>query len=254
MIRIKLLKYFSSTINQVDRQNFNKIQDWWSVGGSMAPLYSYNHLRVQFIHEILQRPQKGKSLTGLHSLDVGVGGGILSESLRRLGSKVTGIDVSENSIETAIQHKNTDPELRNDQELQYKLISIEELSKQQEMQFDIITAMEVIEHVENLPLFIESLGKLLKPDGKLFISSINKSYESYMKLIIGAEYIARVVPKGTHDWNNFKTPEQVWLQLNKQQINIDVLRGVEYNLWSGEMKYSNNETQYIMACSKQKRE
>lgn len=75
------------------------------------------------------------------------------------------------------------------------------------MQFDIITAMEVIEHVENLPLFIESLGKLLKPDGKLFISSINKSYESYMKLIIGAEYIARVVPKGTHDWNNFKTPE-----------------------------------------------
>lgn len=74
-------------------------------------------------------------------------------------------------------------------------------------QYDIITAMEVIEHVENLPLFIESIGKLLKPDGKLFLSSISKTYEAYLKLIIGAEYIARVVPTGTHDWNNFKTPE-----------------------------------------------
>ena len=94
----------------------------------MAPLYSYNHLRVQFIHEILNKPQKGKSLEGLYALDIGVGGGILSESLRRLGSKVTGIDVSENSIQSALNHKLSDPELREDSDLQYKLISVEDMN------------------------------------------------------------------------------------------------------------------------------
>ncbi|CAD8046801.1 unnamed protein product [Paramecium sonneborni] len=114
--------------------------------------------------------------------------------------------------------------------------------------------MEVIEHVENLPLFIRICSKLLGPDGKLFISSINKSYESYLKLIIGAIYIMRVVVQGTHDWNNFKTSEQVWLQLNKLKINLNMLCSVKYDLGSGQMKYSSNEAQYILACSKQKRE
>ncbi|KAM3136687.1 U2 snRNP-associated SURP domain-containing protein [Paramecium bursaria] len=217
----RIIKQLFSTINEIDRQKFNQINDWWSSSGSMSALFSYNYLRVNFIHQILQRQQKNKSLSGLNVLDVGVGGGILSESLRRLDANVIGIDVSQQSIDQANQHKQLSPDLRDDNQLQYILTSPENL--QIDYKFDFITAMEVIEHVKDKNLFIQSLQKLLKPQGYLLLSTINKTTESWLKVIVGAEYISGLVQKGTHNWDDFITPEnlkQLLLQNNLNTISV----------------------------------
>ena len=205
-----------STINKEEIQKFSKLaEEWWDVNGKFKPLHMFNPIRIEYITENIIKHFKIKKdktdyLDGIKILDIGCGGGLISEPLARLGAKVTGIDASEknkvslNFIQKNglnINYINTSPE---------KLNNIEK--------YDIILNLEVVEHVENVNLYIKSCYKLLKRNGLMFTATLNRSLTSYLKAIIGAEYILRWLPIGTHDWNKFIKPEELENYLSQENF------------------------------------
>lgn len=207
------------------------------------PLHSMNKLRVQLIREGLhaakqiQDNQVGqpKMLDGLSILDVGCGGGILSEPLARLGAKVTGIDAAKENIEIASEHADNDPEIKDN--VRYVCSTIEDFANEDpEKQFDAVVASEVIEHVENQALFIQTCSSLLVPKGSFFLSTLNRTNRSYMAGIVGAENILGLLPVGTHDWHKFVTPEEMDEMLTKAGCQLRLIHGMFYwpisNTWT----------------------
>ena len=206
--------------------------DWWNPNGKFKPLHLFNPVRIKFIKEKLishfeLNPNEEKPLKGLKILDIGCGGGLLCEPLSRLGAIMTGIDASKNNIEVAKLHSQ---EMNLD--INYINCSPENLKFKDK--FDVILNMEVVEHVSNVNLFIQNCSELIKKKGIMFVATINKNLKSYIFAILGAEYILRWLPIGTHDWDKFLTPNDLDAIISKNNFINDEIVGVKFNLFSNQ--------------------
>ncbi|XP_005377859.1 PREDICTED: ubiquinone biosynthesis O-methyltransferase, mitochondrial [Chinchilla lanigera] len=215
---------------------------WWDEEGVYAPLHSMNDLRVPFIRDNLLKTvadhHPGKPLSGMKILDVGCGGGLLTEPLGRLGASVFGIDPVDENIKTAQHHKAFDPVL--DKRIQYRVCSLEEIVEETEETFDAVVASEVVEHVADLETFIQCCCQVLKPGGSLFITTINKTQLSYALGIVFSEQIAGIVPKGTHTWDKFISPEKLESILESNGLSVQTVAGMLYNPFSGCWHWTEN--------------
>ena len=220
-----------TTVDKIEIEKFSKLaQDWWNPNGKFKPLHLFNPARIKFIKEKLinhfnRDLYSEKPLDELKILDIGCGGGLLCEPLSRLGAKMTGIDASNNNIEVAKLHSR---EMNLD--IKYLKSSPENLNLKSE--FDVILNMEVVEHVADVNLFIKNCSGLIKKNGIMFVATINKNLKSYMFAILGAEYVLRWLPIGTHDWDKFLPPKDLELIAKKNSFLSDQLIGMKFNLFS----------------------
>ena len=237
-----------TTINKEEIQKFSNLADeWWDVNGKFKPLHMFNPIRIEYIlgeiskHFKLDR-NESSFLKSLKILDIGCGGGLISEPMARLGGDVTGIDASEKNIKVATIHSR-----KNKLDINYIKMSPEQLDNKNK--FDVILNLEVVEHVDNLDLYLESCKNLLKKNGLMFTATINRTLTSYVKAIIGAEYILRWLPIGTHEWNKFIKPEELQKKLSDLEfINNDV-KGLEFNPILKKWKKSENLAVNYIVCS-----
>ena len=239
-----------TTINQEEIQKFSKIADeWWDANGKFKPLHRFNPIRIKYIidkctNHFNLKNNNDKRLYGLKFLDIGCGGGLVSEPLCRLGGNVTGIDASSKNIEVAKIHARKN-------KLKIKYLNTSPEKKQIQDKFDVILNLEVIEHVENVDLFMKSATELLKNNGIMFIATINRTFESYIKAIVGAEYILRWLPIGTHDWQKFLTPDEIEQKFKRLNLNKLDLTGLKYNIFSGNWAKSEDcSVNYILLAKK----
>ena len=217
-----------SSVNKKEIEKFSNIADeWWDPRGKFKPLHKFNPIRIKYIKEniIEQFKTKNKTnpLTGINILDVGCGGGLLSEPMCRLGANITGIDASINNIKIAKLHAK-----KNGLKINYICSSPEKLKITKK--FDVILNMEIVEHVEDISFFLKSCSKLLKKNGLMFIATINKTLKSYIFAIVGAEYILRWLPIGTHEWEKFVKPEELREILSKNNLSIKKFDGMNFSI------------------------
>ena len=220
-----------STIDKTEIEKFSKLaKDWWNPQGKFRPLHLFNPARIKFIKEKLIYHFKINSnnerpLDKLKILDIGSGGGLLCEPLNRLGADVTGIDASNSNVQVAKLHAE-------EMNLNIKYIHSSPEKINLENKFDVVLSMEVVEHVADVNFFIQTCSKLVKKDGILFVATINKNLKSYALAILGAEYILRWLPIGTHDWNKFLSPKDLENIASKNDLKIDETIGMKYNILS----------------------
>tara|TARA_E500000331_G_scaffold326858_1_gene345304 strand:- start:486 stop:1205 length:720 start_codon:yes stop_codon:yes gene_type:complete len=237
-----------TTINKEEIQKFSMLADeWWDVEGKFKPLHMFNPARIKYIVDICSKYFKVNEKTPLKNLkvlDIGCGGGLISEPMNRLGADVTGIDASLKNINVAKIHAK-----ENKLNIKYINKSPEQMSENNK--FDIILNLEVVEHVEDLDLYLKSCFKLLKKDGIMFTATLNRTFTSYIKAIIGAEYILRWLPIGTHDWNKFLKPEELEKMLNKIGFITKDVSGLSFNPFLKNWKKTKDlSVNYIMTVSK----
>ena len=237
-----------TTINKEEIQKFSDLADeWWDVKGKFKPLHMFNPIRLEYIIEKIkqhfQTNDKNNFLNNLNILDIGCGGGLISEPLARLGGVVTGIDASEKNIKVAQLHSE-----KNNLNIRYINKSPDEFKEFEK--FDIILNLEVVEHVEDVNLYLKSCYKLLKKDGIMFTATLNRTFTSYLKAIIGAEYILRWLPIGTHDWNKFIKPEELEKYLMEKKFKTLDIKGLEFNPINSKWKRSDNLSVNYIICSK----
>ena len=238
----------TTTINKEEIQKFSKLADeWWDVNGKFKPLHMFNPTRIEYITDNIKRHFKIKSdkinyLNGLNILDIGCGGGLISEPMARLGASVTGIDASERNIKIAKSHSK-----KNKLKVNYIKKSPEQLNDTEK--FDIILNLEIVEHVENVDLYLRSCHNLLKKNGLMFTATINRTFTSYIKAIIGAEYILRWLPIGTHDWNKFIKPEELQKKLNDKKFTTNDIQGLAFNPILKKWKRSKDLSVNYIICS-----
>ena len=209
----------TSTINKKEIEKFSRIaEEWWDPTGKFKPLHKFNPIRISYIKEKIINSFKlensDKPLQKIRLLDIGCGGGLLSEPMSRLGAEVTGIDASEKNIQVAKLHAK-----KNNLKINYLTASPENLKI--DRKFDVILNMEIIEHVEDVDIFLKSCSSLLKKEGIMFVATINKTLKSYLFAIIGAEYILRWLPIGTHEWDKFLDPNDL-IKISKK-YNLQLL-------------------------------
>jgi len=239
----------NNTINKEEILKFSKMADeWWDPEGKFKPLHNFNPIRIKYIKSsILSHFNKRNSdlpLKGIEILDIGCGGGLLSEPMQRLGAKVTGIDASKKNIAIAKIHSK-----KNNLKIKYINSSPEKLKIKKK--FDVILNMEIIEHVDDIDLFIKKSSELLKKNGLMFIATLNKTLKSYFFAIIGAEYILRWLPMGTHDWNKFVKPLELTKLCKIHSLKLEGLDGVKFNPILNEWKISrDNSVNYITKFKK----
>ena len=236
-----------TTINKEEIQKFSNLADqWWDVNGKFRPLHMFNPIRIEYITDKIMEhfniEKKNNFLADFSILDIGCGGGLISEPMARLGAKVTGIDASEKNIKVAQLHAK-----RNGLDIEYLNKSPEQLD--QKRKFDIILNLEIVEHVDNVRLYVESCHKLLNKNGLMFTATLNRTLTSYFKAILGAEYILRWLPIGTHDWNKFLKPEELEKYLNQSKFNTVELKGLEFNPIFQKWKRSDNLSVNYIICS-----
>jgi len=230
----------TTTINKEEIDKFSKIaEEWWDPEGKFKPLHIFNPLRIKYIKDSIIKHFKIKKkklpLSGLKILDIGCGGGLITEPMSRLGANITGIDASEKNIKIAKAHLK-----KNKLKINYKCVSPENLNQKEN--FDVILNLEIIEHVEDVELFIEKSSKLLKKDGLMFVATINKTLKSYLFAIIGAEYILRWLPIGTHDWENFVEPSKLILLGEKNRLKINKIDGIKFDIISNNWNLSKDKS------------
>jgi 2-polyprenyl-6-hydroxyphenyl methylase / 3-demethylubiquinone-9 3-methyltransferase len=239
----------STTINKEEIQKFSRLaEEWWDVNGKFKPLHMFNPIRIEYITETIKKYFKLKSkanfLEGLNILDIGCGGGLISEPMSRLGAEVTGIDASEKNINIAKLHSE-----KNGLKINYLNTSPEKFNEFEK--YDVILNLEVVEHVDNVNFFIKSCHKLLKKNGLMFTATLNRSLTSYVKAIIGAEYILRWLPIGTHDWNKFIKPEELENFLSKEKFSTLEIKGLKFNPFIKKWKKSEDlSVNYIISSFK----
>ena len=196
-----------TSVNKKEIEKFSKMaEEWWDPNGKFKPLHKFNPIRIRYIKDNIinhfNLNDKSKPLNKINILDIGCGGGLLSEPMSRLGANVVGIDASEKNIKIAKMHAK-----KNNLKIEYKNTSPENLKTNKK--FDVILNMEIVEHVEDVNFFIKSCSKLLKKNGIMFVATLNKTLKSYIFGIIGAEYIMRWLPIGTHEWEKFLNPDDL---------------------------------------------
>jgi len=238
-----------SSVNKKEIEKFSKMAaEWWDPSGKFKPLHKFNPIRIKYIKENIinnfKLKAKKRPLDKINILDIGCGGGLLSEPMTRLGANVTGIDASNKNITIAKLHAK-----KNDLKINYLCSSPEKLKIKKK--FDVILNMEIIEHVEDINFFINSCSKLLKKDGLMFIATLNKTLKSYMFAIIGAEYVLRWLPIGTHNWEKFVRPEDLKKILSKNNLKLEKLDGMNFNIIKDEWSISSDTSiNYIVKSIK----
>jgi len=219
------------TINKKEIEKFSQLaEEWWNPNGKFAPLHKFNPVRIDFVREKLVsyfklNSDSNEPLKNIDILDIGCGGGLLSEPMKRLGANITGIDASKKNIEIAKLHAK-----QMNLKINYLNSTPEKLKIKNK--FDVILNMEVVEHVLDVNLFIQNCSKLIKKNGIMFVATINKNLKSYIFAILGAEYILRWLPIGTHDWDKFLTPQNLEIIANKNNFLTDDISGMKFNLFS----------------------
>ena len=229
-----------NTVNKKEIEKFSKIADeWWNVEGKFKPLHKFNPLRIKYIKEKVMHHfninSKSEPLKNIELLDIGCGGGLLSEPMCRLGAKVTGIDASQKNIYVASYHSK-----KNKLNINYLCSSPENIKLKKK--FDVILNMEVVEHVDDLNLFLKKSSLMLKKNGLMFISTLNKTLKSYVFAIIGAEYVLKWLPVGTHDWNKFIKPEELVNITKNNNLELIKIDGVFFNLLKNEWMISKDQS------------
>ena len=227
-----------TSINKKEIDKFSKIADeWWDPEGKFKPLHKFNPTRIKYIKDNIINNFKlkniSKPLSGIKILDVGCGGGLLSEPMSRMGANVTGIDASDKNIKIAKLHSK-----KNKLKINYLCSSPEKLNITQK--FDVILNMEIVEHVDDIDFFLKSCSKLLKKNGLMFIATINKTLKSYVFAIVGAEYVLRWLPIGTHEWEKFVKPEDLKKILMKYDLSLNKLEGMNFNIIKDEWSISRD--------------
>jgi 2-polyprenyl-6-hydroxyphenyl methylase/3-demethylubiquinone-9 3-methyltransferase len=228
----------SSTIDPQEIEKFSKIADeWWSTTGKFKPLHKFNPIRISFIrNKIIEHfalDQKSATpFLGLKILDVGCGGGLIAEPFARMNAQVTAIDASEKNIKVAKIHAE-----KSQLKIDYRASSVEDLIMQNE-KFDVVLALEVVEHVVDLEKFITNCAAVLKPNGLLFVATINRTLKSLALAKVAVEYILRWLPAGTHDWKKFLKPSEINFHANNCGLTLQSLRGFSYNILTDEWKES----------------
>ena len=227
-----------SSVNKKEIEKFSKMaSEWWDPNGKFKPLHKFNPIRIKYIKENIisdfKLKNKKKPLKNINILDIGCGGGLLSEPMQRLGANVTGIDASIKNIKIAKLHAK-----KNKLRINYLCSSPEKLKINKK--FDVVLNMEIVEHVEDVHFFLKSCSKLLKKNGLMFVATLNKTLKSYVFAIIGAEYILRWLPIGTHEWEKFVTPEDLKSILLKNNLKLDKLDGMNFNIIKDEWSVSTD--------------
>ena len=229
-----------NTINKKEIEKFSKIaEEWWNPRGKFKPLHKFNPIRISYIKDNIIKSLKlkkhKKPLHNVSILDVGCGGGLLSEPMKKLGAEVVGIDASEKNIQVAKLHAK-----KNNLDINYFCASPENFTKK--MKFDVVLNMEIVEHVEDVDFFLRSSAKLLKRGGIMFVATLNKTLKSYLFAIIGAEYILRWLPIGTHEWEKFVKPQDLIKILKKYDLKLDCLDGMKLNLIKDQWNISSDKS------------
>ena len=238
----------STTINKEEIQKFSDMADeWWDVSGKFKPLHMFNPIRIEYIIENIKSHfnilnKENRFLKDINLLDIGCGGGLISEPMARLGANVTGIDASQKNINVAKLHAN-----KSNLNIKYLNKSPEQLDETEK--YDVILNLEIVEHVDDLKLYIKSCNKLLKKNGLMFTATLNRTITSYIKAIIGAEYILRWLPIGTHDWNKFIKPEELEKKLADENFSTIDLKGLEFNPINKKWKKTDNLAVNYIICS-----
>ena len=238
-----------NTINYKEIEKFSKLsEEWWDPQGKFKPLHKFNPIRIKYIKQnIIEHfniVNSKKPLNNLSLLDVGCGGGLLSEPMCILGAKVTGIDATRKNINIAKIHAK-----KNKLKIKYITASPEKLKIKSK--FDVILTCEVVEHVSDLNYFIKSCANLLKKNGIMFVATINRTLKSYLFAIAGAEYILKWLPIGTHDWNLFVKPEELIETSMKHNLKSNGIHGMIYNPLLDQWKTSkDNSVNYISSFIK----
>ena len=227
-----------SSVNKIEIEKFSNMADeWWDPHGKFKPFHKFNPIRIKYIKENIIRQfkikNKNKPLSGINILDIGCGGGLLSEPMCRLGADVTGIDASIKNIKISKLHAKKD-----NLKINYICSSPEKLKISKK--FDVILNMEIVEHVEDISFFLKSCSKLLNKNGLMFVATINKTLKSYVFAIVGAEYVLRWLPIGTHDWEKFVKPEELKEILSKNNLFLKKLDGMHFNIIKDEWSITND--------------
>ena len=227
-----------SSVNKKEIEKFSKMAtEWWDPDGKFKPLHRFNPIRIKYIKKNIinnfNLKNKIKPLEKIQILDIGCGGGLLSEPMHRMGASVTGIDASATNIKIAKLHAK-----KNKLNIKYLCSSPENLKINKK--FDVILNMEIVEHVEDVEFFLKSCSKLLKKNGLMFVATINKTLKSYIFAIIGAEYILKWLPIGTHDWEKFLKPNHLQKILNKNNLDLSSLDGMTFNIINNDWNVSKD--------------
>ena len=237
------------TINKKEIDKFSKLADeWWDPEGKFKPLHNFNPVRLRYIKDTITKKFGVKSeklpLKDIKILDIGCGGGLLSEPLSRLGAKVTGIDASDRNIKIAKMHLK-----KSKLDIDYYCSSPDKFVAREK--FDVVLNMEIVEHVNNVDFFLFKSSELLKKNGLMFIATLNKTLKSYIFAIIGAEYILKWLPIGTHDWNKFLKPRDLINICKNNSLNLNNLIGVKFDILKNEWIVSEDSSvNYLAQFSK----
>lgn len=231
-----MAKQNTVNVDPSEVEKFNQIaHKWWDPTSEFKPLHDINPLRLNFINQNI--PLKDKKV-----LDVGCGGGILSESMAQLGAEVTGLDQSEIAIKIAQLHAKESNLI-----IDYKLLNIEEFLKKNKIKYDVITCLEMVEHVPNPASIIEACSKLLKKNGRLYLSTINRNPKAFLFAIIGAEYVLKMLPKGTHQYDKFIRPDEIQTWSTRFGLKITDIKGMSYNPFFKKYSLGNDvSVNYLM--------
>ena len=227
-----------NSINKKEVDKFSKIaEEWWNPNGKFKPLHNFNPIRIKYIKENIindfNLKNSNRPLKNLNILDIGCGGGLLTEPMCRLGANIMGIDASKKNIDVAKFHAK-----KNRLKIDYKVASPETIKIKKK--FDVILNMEIVEHVENIDFFIKESSRLLKKNGIMFVATLNKTLKSYALAIVGAEYILGWLPIGTHDWEKFVKPNELIKISKKNNLSFKKLDGMKFNLLDNNWKLSSD--------------
>ena len=230
----------NNTINKKEIEKFSSIaEEWWDPAGKFKPLHKFNPIRISYIKNNIIKSLKlnnnEKPLKKVKILDIGCGGGLLTEPMKKLGADVVGIDASEKNIKIAKLHSK-----KNNLNIKYLCVSPENFITKDK--FDVILNMEIVEHVEDIDFFLKSSSKLLKKGGIMFVATLNKTLKSYLFAIVGAEYILKWLPIGTHEWEKFVKPEDLIDILKKYNLKLDCLDGMKLNILTDQWKISADKS------------
>ena len=235
-----MMNHNSSHFEQKEIDKFNNLaHEWWDVEGNFKTLHQINPIRLEFIKKHIQ-------LDGLMVADIGCGGGILSEAMASIGANVTGIDLAPQSIETAKLHL-----YESNLKVSYECVNIEDFAKQNQQKFDVITCLEMLEHVPNPEFIISHCANLLKPGGTAFFSTLNRNLKSYILGVIAAEYVLKLLPRGTHEYKKFIKPSELNRLLTQSGFSAIDIAGIKYNPLTSTATLSKDiDVSYILACKK----
>jgi 2-polyprenyl-6-hydroxyphenyl methylase/3-demethylubiquinone-9 3-methyltransferase len=227
-----------SNADSIEIEKFNQFAHrWWDANSEFKPLHDINPLRLNYIDSIA-------GLSGKSVLDVGCGGGILSESMAALGAQVTGIDLADKSLKVAKLHL-----LESGKQVEYRKIAVEALAAERPASFDVVTCMEMLEHVPDPQSVVRACAELVKPGGYVFFSTLNRNLKAYLLAVVGAEYVMNMLARGTHEYAKFLKPSELAQFCRNAGLNVNDLTGMSYSPFSKTYSLGNDtDVNYLIAC------